>query len=603
MSDPTVDTPTHEMTEGEPNAENLTQEAAADAAAGDVGEAAEAAPEAQPEGDAAPVEAAAAEAEAEAAPVAEEAPVAEAAPVAEEAPAAEAAPEAPAEEAAQGDDGASDPVAVEAAAEAAAQSPVETESDGASDPVAVEAAEEAAAGEAAPAAAEAPAAEAATEGAGEAKPEAAPAGDKRRDGQRGPRGERGGQKGDPADKHQIKERAEDSGGVSEVEQVDISQLPEEMVALVAAMEGKNPVEGKVIGWNKGGYHVAIGKIAAFCPVSQMEIGNPRSPKKYLDKPFMFHVMEIQQNGRRVVVSRQGVIRKEREAAAAKVRENVVVGAELQGRVSSITDFGAFVDLGGGVEGLVHVSELSRRRVEHAKELVQVGQTVKVAVLKVEKNGKRISLSMKKLEADPWDILPETLQPGSEFEGKVMRKSEFGLFIEVLPGVEGLAHTSRLQLGTTLADAVYEPGSPVKGWVQEVDKKRRRLSLSLREIGSANPWKGIGDRYPEGQMVTGKVEKLTNFGVFIELEPGLTGLLAFAQLTGAGNPKRQFQVGRDVNVRILSVDRDKKRISLGTEASKAEGGQSDFRDYVRQQRESSGMGALAAALAKARGGGG
>lgn len=509
MSDPTVDTPTQELTVAEPVQETLAPEVAAEAPA-------EAAAEASAEAHA-------------------------------EAP-AEAAAEAPAE------------AHAEAPAEAAAEAPAETPAEAAP----------AAEAEAAPAAAEAaPAAEAAL---GDGTPE----------------------------KHQIKERAEDSGGVSEVPPVDISQLSEEMVALVAAMEGKNPVEGKVIGWNKGGYHVAIGKVAAFCPVSQMEIGNPRSPKKYLDKPFFFHVMEIQQNGRRVVVSRQTVIRKEREAAAAKVRENVKVGAELQGRVSSLTDFGAFVDLGGGVEGLVHVSELSRRRVEHAKELVQVGQTVKVAVLKIEKNGKRISLSMKKLEVDPWDVLPETLQPGAEFEGKVVRKSEFGLFVEVLPGVEGLVHTSRLQLGTHLTDNIYEPGNAVKGWIQELDRKRRRLSLSLREIATSNPWKGIGERYPEGQMVQGKVEKLAAFGAFIELEPGLTGLLAFSQLTGTGNPKRQFQVGKEVSVRILSVDRDKKRISLGTEQSRAEGGQSDFKEYIRQQRESSGMGALAAALAKARG---
>lgn len=541
MSDPTVDTPTHEMTAPEDQpAASATAETPVEAAGEAVGEA----------------EAQAVEAEAQA----------EGAEGAAEAQAGDA------EAAAEG----SDPVAVEAAAEAAAESPAELAGAAESDPVAAEAAAEAAAGEG-------PQAD------GAAAAEAAPA---------KPAGQKGGRKQE-GDKHQIRERAEDSGGVSEVPPVDISQLSEEMVALVAAMEAKNPIEGKVIGWNKGGYHVAIGKIAAFCPVSQMEIGNPRSPKKYLDKPFMFHVMEIQQNGRRVVVSRQGVIRKEREAAAAKVRENVKVGAELQGRVSSITDFGAFVDLGGGVEGLVHVSELSRRRVEHAKELVKVGETVKVAVLKVEKNGKRISLSMKKLEQDPWDALPDTLQPGSEFEGKVMRKSDFGLFIEVLPGVEGLAHTSRLAIGTNLADAAYEPGSPVKGWVQEVDKKRRRLSLSLREIATTNPWKGISDRYPEGQMVQGKVEKLTNFGVFIELEPGLTGLLAFAQLNGPGNPKRAYQVGREVSVRVLSVDRDKKRISLGTENSRAEGGQSDYRDYVRQQRESSGMGALAAALAKAR----
>ncbi len=543
MSDPTVDTPTQEMTVAEPVVETASAEVAAEAAP-------EVAAEATGEVVAEAVAPAAAEAQAEA--------VAEAPAATEEV--AEAIAETVADAPAQ------------AAAEAAPEVPI----DAASPPEAQ--------ADAAPPEAQAEAAPPETKS--EAKPAGKAAGK--------------GAKAKAADGHEIAERAEDSGGVSEVPPVDISQLSEEMLVLVAAMEAKNPIEGKVIGWNKGGYHVAVGKVAAFCPVSQMEIGNPRSPKKYLDKAFFFHVMEIQQNGRRVVLSRQTVIRKEREAAAAKVRENVKVGAELQGRVSSITDFGAFVDLGGGVEGLVHVSELSRRRVEHAKELVQVGQTVKVAVLKIEKNGKRISLSMKKLEVDPWDVLPETLQPLSEFEGKVMRKSEFGLFVEVLPGVEGLVHTSRLALGTNIADAAYEPGSAVKGWIQDVDRKRRRLSLSLREIATSNPWKGIGDRFPEGQMVQGRVEKLANFGVFIELEPGLTGLLAFAQLTGSGNPKRQFQVGKEVNVRILSIDRDKKRISLGTEQSRAEGGQSDFKDYVRQQREASGMGALAAALAKARG---
>jgi small subunit ribosomal protein S1 len=332
----------------------------------------------------------------------------------------------------------------------------------------------------------------------------------------------------------------------------------------------------------------------------MEIGNPRSPKKYLDKSFNFNVIEIQQSGRRVVLSRTTVLKNEREAQVAKIRETIKPGAEIEGRVSSITDFGAFVDLGGGVEGLVHVSELSRRRVEHAKELVSVGQMVKVSVLKVEKGGKRISLSMKKLEADPWDLLPETLHAGAEFEGKVMRKSEFGLFVEVLPGVEGLIHTSRLPIGAKLEDAAFEPGQPVKGWVQEVEKKRRRLSLSLREIGSSNPWKGIGDRFPEGQMVKGKVERITNFGAFIELEPGLTGLLAFAQLGAAGNPKRQFQIGREVQVRVLSIDRDRRRISLGTEASRAEGGMSDYKEYMKQQNapSGSGMSALAAAFANA-----
>ncbi len=396
--------------------------------------------------------------------------------------------------------------------------------------------------------------------------------------------------------------AKDQAAAAQATETDKNETSEAMAELEKALAEKQLIKGQVIGWNKGGYHVAVGKIAAFCPVSQIEIGNPRSPKRYLDKTFSFRVIEIQNGGRRVVLSRAEAIKSEREQRAALVRELLQPGAELEGKVSSLTDFGAFVDLGGGIEGLVHVSEISRRRVEHPKEVLRSGQTVKVTVLKIEKGGQRISLSMKRLEPDPWKGAASRFPSGSEFTGTVLRHTDFGVFIEVEPGLEGLVHTSRLAFGMTLSDESLEVGKEVSGWIHEVEAKRRRLSLSLREVAGGNPWQGINDRYPVGDVVKGTVERLTNFGVFIQLEPGLTGLLPFSVLgiSGGGNPRRQYHVGKEVSIRILGIDRDKRRISLGTESSKAEGNQQDYREYVKTQSRTtsdSGMNAMAAAFAK------
>ncbi|MEM7352987.1 MAG: S1 RNA-binding domain-containing protein [Acidobacteriota bacterium] len=410
--------------------------------------------------------------------------------------------------------------------------------------------------------------------------------------------------GDEADQAAILSKNEDSskdaGSAAATPEVK-AETSEAMAELAKAMEDKSLVKGQVIGWNKGGYHVAIGKIAAFCPVSQIEIGNPRGPKRYLDKTFPFRVIEIQNGGRRVVLSRAEAIKAEREQRAALVRELLQPGAELEGKVSSLTNFGAFVDLGGGIEGLVHVSEISRRRVEHPKEALRNGQKVKVTVLKIEKGGQRISLSMKRLEPDPWKGVAERFSPGSNFTGKIVRHTEFGLFVEVEPGLEGLIHTSRLALGQSMTDESLEVGKEITGWIHEVEAKRRRLSLSLREVSGTNPWHGVGDRYPIGELTKGTVERLASFGVFIQLEPGLTGLLPFSLLGGSGapgNPRRQYHAGKEVSVRVLSIDRDRKRISLGTEQSKAEGNQQDYREYVRRKKETTGgLNAMAAAFAK------
>ncbi len=387
----------------------------------------------------------------------------------------------------------------------------------------------------------------------------------------------------------------------ELKDLDVANQSPEMLALYHAMLEKRLVEGQVIGWNKGGYHVAISKVAAFCPVSQIEIGNPRSPKRYLDKSFKFHVIEIQKGGRRVVLSRATALKAEREALAAKVRATLKPGTVREGKVSSVTDFGAFVDLGGGIEGLVHVSEISRKRVEHPKEVLKAGQEVKVVVLKLEKGGQRISLSMKRLEEDPWAGVSERFSSGDTFSGTILRQTDFGFFVEVEPGLEGLVHNSRLPLGSGPSESGLEVGTVVEGWIHEIDSKRRRLSLSLRPLGSGNPWRGIEERFPEGTVVKGKVERLAHFGAFIELEPGLTGLLPFSALGSApANPRRQFHPGKEVSVRVLAIDRDKRRISLGTESSLAEGSTTDYREYKKQQKgtsSSSGLNAMAAAFQK------
>jgi small subunit ribosomal protein S1 len=369
--------------------------------------------------------------------------------------------------------------------------------------------------------------------------------------------------------------------------------------LIAAFTDKRPVEGKVIGWNKGGFHVTIEGVAAFCPRSLMELGNPRKPAAYLDQTFRFLITNVDEESRRIVVSRKEILEEERRARRDEVRKRLSVGAVLRGRVESLVDFGAFVDLDGGLKGLVHLSEISRKRIDHPKEALRNGQEVDVKVIKVEKGGDRISLSIRALEPDPWDSLEEVYHSGSAFQGKVVRHSEFGLFVEVADGIEGLVHTSQLPLGVDMSHPTLAVGETISGWVREVDVSRHRLSLTLRELPASDPWKGIVERYQEGQAVKGKVEHASKFGFFVELEPGLTGLLPFSEVsTPPGRRKENmYHPGQVVNVQILQLDAKRRRISLGSETSKVEGSAADYRAYLKRQQRDTGLNALAAAFEK------
>lgn len=375
----------------------------------------------------------------------------------------------------------------------------------------------------------------------------------------------------------------------------------EIEGLREAKEKSETVQGRVIGWNQGGFHVVVGTITTFCPRSEMELKNPKSPNYYLDKEFEFYVIKHQKKGKRIVLSRKQLLEEERAKILEDMKTRLVPGKDLEGRVSSITDFGAFVDVGGGIEGLVHVTELSNRRIKHPRDLVEMGQEVKVRVLKVEQDGERISLSMKALEPNPYKEFAEEHPRGSKFQGKVVRKTDFGVFVELLPGIDGMIHVSQLPPGMSLSHESLEVGQEVAGWVIRVEAKRERISLSLKEVPTEDPWKNVGERYSEGSVVEGQVEDIAPFGVFIQLEPGLTGLLPNSEMNipRGQDRSKHYPPGKKVEIQVASVDPQRKRISLAPQGAAIEGSRSDYKNYLKEQKKQSGEGmtAMAAAFAK------
>jgi small subunit ribosomal protein S1 len=380
---------------------------------------------------------------------------------------------------------------------------------------------------------------------------------------------------------------------------ELAGIPSEGVRL--AVEQGLPVAGKVIGWNQGGFHVAVDGITSFCPRSSMELGAPREPAQYLDQIFHFRVLRVEEKGHRLILSRAAALREERRHQAVETRAKLSVGLEVEGRVVALTDFGAFVDL-GGVEGLIHVSELRHGRVSKPAEVLTMGQEVRARVIKLGTGNDRVSLSIKALEPDPWQEAAAKFTAGAKFSGTVLRKTEFGWFVELAPGVEGLLHPSQLAPGMKPEDPALAPGATVEGWVRELDLGRKRVSLALRETPSGDPWHGVEGRYPEGKVVEGVVEKIQPFGAFITLEPGLTGLLPASEM---GMPRgasigKAYPVGKKVSLQVAQVDARRKRISLTLEGKTLEGSRADYQAYVKKNRRDTGLSALAAAFERLKG---
>jgi small subunit ribosomal protein S1 len=371
-------------------------------------------------------------------------------------------------------------------------------------------------------------------------------------------------------------------------------------SLRGAYESRLPVEGKVTGRNKGGFEVSVAGLRAFCPLSQIALGKIENPDSFVGQTIEFRVTELSDDGRRIVVSRAALLKEEAADRAAETRGRIVPGAELTGRVKTLTPFGAFVDL-GGVDGLLHVSEMSRRRVTDPKDVVQIGQEVRVKVIKVENDGKRISLSMKDQEPDPWHDVAERFAPGTEFTGRIVRSTDFGYFVEVEPGVDGLVHVSQLPHGIKPGDAEVAIGASVQGWVREVDPSKKRLSLSLRAIAVSDPWENASQRYGIGRVVEGTVDHAAAPGVFVELEPGLTGLIPNSEIGVAPgqDPAAVHQPGEKLMVRIMSIDPSRKRISLSHEAAKAVADREEYTKIMDERNdENSGESAMALAFRRA-----
>ncbi len=373
---------------------------------------------------------------------------------------------------------------------------------------------------------------------------------------------------------------DDLGTGDPVEVVVVSSGEEIRVSRRLALEAKlkerlndavasgEPVEGKVTGRRKGGFDVVISGVRGFCPMSHISDVRVDDLDSHLGQTYTFKVLEYQPDGQQLVVSRAAHLREEKAKLSDAAWATLEVGAEVEGRVRSLTDFGAFVDL-GGVDGLVHVTEIAHQRVNHPRDLLEMEQQVTVKVLELDRQKDRISLSMKALVEDPWSTVAERCPAGGPFEGSIVRKTDFGAFVEIEPGMDGLLHVSQLNPGMELAS--LETGQTVSGWVREVDTENRRISLTMRQIPDRDPWERIEMRYREGQVVEGTVENGADFGVFVELEPGLSGLIPISELgmERDADPRTAFSPGEKIHLKLMSVDPDRRRISLSVRAYKSD----------------------------------
>jgi small subunit ribosomal protein S1 len=361
-------------------------------------------------------------------------------------------------------------------------------------------------------------------------------------------------------------------------------------ALAMAAQTGVPVEGKVAGVIKGGYEVTVGGLRAFCPFSQMDLRRADSEQDYVGRVLEFRVTRYAEGGRNVVVSRRALLEEQQAEAAEETRKKILPDAVLAGTVVSLADFGAFVDL-GGVQGLVPMSELSHARVERAGDRLRVGETVTVKVLRVDADKGRITLSLKALEGDPWAAVPGQLRERQVVRGRAMRATEFGVFVQLLPGVDGLLHTSEIPRHRHGAiREMVAAGAEIAVIIAAVDPARRRISLALAPEGAS-----VGERLESavtvGAVLTGTVERVEPFGVFVRLGPGQTGLVPNAELgtTRGTDHRRMFPAGSELKVLVLGIEEGGRRIRLSREKALAHEEQAETQAYIKDTARKGGFG--------------
>ncbi len=332
-----------------------------------------------------------------------------------------------------------------------------------------------------------------------------------------------------------------------------------------ALEKDEVIKGYIKCRTKGGMIVDVFGIEAFLPGSQIDVKPIRDYDIFVGKTMEFKVVKINQEFKNVVVSHKALIEAELEQQKREIIAKLEKGQVLEGSVKNITSYGVFIDL-GGVDGLIHITDLSWGRVSHPEEVVQLDQKLNVVILDFDDEKKRIALGLKQLQPHPWDALDANLKVGDKVKGRVVVMADYGAFVEIAPGVEGLIHVSEMSWSQHLRSAqdFLKVGDEVEAVILTLDREDRKMSLGLKQLKN-DPWENIETKYPVGSKHTAKVRNFTNFGVFVEIEEGVDGLIHISDLSWTKkvkHPSEFTQIGADIEVQVLEIDKDNRRLSLG-----------------------------------------
>jgi small subunit ribosomal protein S1 len=341
---------------------------------------------------------------------------------------------------------------------------------------------------------------------------------------------------------------------------------EEAWTRLEAMSAKNErVDGVIFGRVKGGFTVDLGGAVAFLPGSQVDIRPIRDVGPLMNVSQPFQILKMDRRRGNIVVSRRAIMEETRAEQRSELVQNLAEGQVVDGVVKNITDYGAFVDL-GGIDGLLHVTDIAWKRVNHPSDVLHVGQTVKVQIIRINPETQRISLGMKQLDKDPWDLVAERYPIGAKVKGKVTNITDYGAFIELEDGIEGLVHVSEMSWTkkNVHPGKILSTSEEVEVQVLEIDGSKRRISLGLKQVQN-NPWETFSSKYPNGSVVEGDIKNITEFGLFIGLDGDVDGMVHLSDIDWKRSGEeaiKDFKKGDRVKAQVLDVDREKERISLG-----------------------------------------
>ena len=360
------------------------------------------------------------------------------------------------------------------------------------------------------------------------------------------------------------ERMENRDGESVLSR-EKARREESWIELEKSHEKEERVTGIIFGRVKGGFTVDLGGAVAFLPGSQVDIRPVRDVSPLMGTPQPFHILKMDRARGNIVVSRRAVLEESREEARSDILDNITEGQILNGVVKNITDYGAFVDL-GGVDGLLHVTDISWKRVNHPSEVLQVGQSIEVQVIRYNEENQRISLGMKQLESDPWDSVSEKFAVGDRFTGRITNIADYGAFVELEDGVEGLVHVSEMSWTkkNVPPSKIVSTSQEVEVMVLDIDKEKRRISLGLKQC-QENPWTEYAAAHKAGEEIEGEVRNITEFGLFVGVNDDLDGMVHLSDISWEDQSEdalKAFNKGDKVKAKILELDPEKERIALG-----------------------------------------